>query len=135
MNEVTYRDAFAQGVSLLQRCSECALCAEHQHVSAGDRAGNRLTRVTLQTRKQIAGQIADFSLVAYHDNPDAVRAQIASEIITALNAEHEHYCRLLCEWCGNSSYNLVWHHDEWRHYRLSDMHVEYCDAAVLRGKG
>jgi hypothetical protein len=37
MNNVTYQDAFVQGVRLLQQCDECVLCEEHQHVSAGER--------------------------------------------------------------------------------------------------
>lgn len=62
-------------------------------------------------------------------------ARMASAIEAALKAERERNCRLLCKWCGDVNYNLIWHHEQWRHYRLPDMHVEYCDAAVLRGRG
>lgn len=36
--------------------------------------------------------------------------------------------QVLCPWCGEEGYNLVWHHNEWRHYRQYDQHVEYCQA-------
>lgn len=46
MSAVVYRDGFASGVKLLQRCEECSLCPEHEHVFAGDKAiielGSRL---------------------------------------------------------------------------------------------
>lgn len=49
-------------------------------------------------------------------------------------AERERCCRLLCKFCGNNDYNLIWHHQEWRHYRKRDMYVEWCQAAILRGR-
>lgn len=62
------------------------------------------------------------------------RTQLSAAIVEALRNERERNCRLLCEWCGNDEYDLIWHHDEWRHYRKRDMYVEYCKAEVLRGK-
>lgn len=69
------------------------------------------------------------------DSLDSRGLALVDAIEAALNAERERHYRLLCKWCSDPAYDLRWHHEEWRHYRLRDMHVEYCDAAVLRGKG
>jgi hypothetical protein len=39
---------------------------------------------------------------------------------------------VVCPWCGDDQYDLVWHHEEWRHYRNSDQHVEYCKSTAIR---
>ena len=46
-----------------------------------------------ETLEMIAARIAGFSLVAYHNNPDAVRAQIKADILSALRNERE-----TCQW-------------------------------------
>lgn len=44
----------------------------------------------------------------------------------------ERAAQVTCKWCGEEGYRLVFHHDEWRHYRNSDNHVEYCNAHLIR---
>lgn len=47
-----------------------------------------------ETRREVAERIAGFSLVAFHDNVDAVRAQIVADIETALLARDERAAKI-----------------------------------------
>lgn len=40
--------------------------------------------------------------------------------------------QVLCDFCGEKGYNLIYHHEEWRHYRQSDMYQYcYCKAYMV----
>ena len=89
-----------------------------------------------ETLEEIAEQIARNAIPGRER--EGVRAgmqrALRESVLSALRNERERNCRLLCEWCGNDEYDLIWHHEEWRHYRKKDMYVEYCKAEVLRGR-
>lgn len=61
-----------------------------------------------------------------------VSAAISCAVEAALLARDERACRFLCPFCSNPEYDLVFHHDEWRHYRKTDNHVQYCQATAIR---
>ena len=67
---------------------------------------------------------------------ETVVAQLVADTEARVRAEEREatawkLAQVLCDYCGEEGYNLVYHHDEWRHYRQQDMYVEYCKAEVV----
>jgi hypothetical protein len=87
------------------------------------------------------GYIYDSPFDAEPDDTEYIRADIHATALAAAEAKgdkagferaREAAAGVVCPWCGDDQYDLVWHHEEWRHYRKSDQHVEYCKAAAIR---
>jgi len=83
------------------------------------------------SKPRTAREQANDLLASLSGRDDAVEVVEAFIKLTRAD-ERERCCAVLCRWCGDPKYRLVWHHEEWRHYRNSDDHVEYCEAAAIR---
>lgn len=75
------------------------------------------------------------------DWPFQTMTVIVDDVLTALIAKVrsdatvealERAAQVLCPWCGEEDYTTIFHHGEWRHYRISDQYVEYCKAHLIR---
>jgi hypothetical protein len=125
-----------------KKLKPCPFCGSPAYLAQCPAKGFRAqgTRITFQVGCQnndfkecpLRPASVDFDFPSEQAAIEAWNKRDDAALTKAIAGERERCCALLCRWCSDGSYRLVWHHQEWRHYRNSDNHVEYCEAAAIR---